>query len=711
MKFSHATIAGAIALSASLLVAMPFTERLEKTSLDSLFWLRHQIQQNLPNLFPVKKDSDVVILAIDEETYQQPGFDTLPRVMWTPQYAEVINSIMDNGAKVMGFDIILPTSVESKFNGYDKPFLRSLYKYGRQGKLVLGKVQHFGKPVRPYPGHSYAVGNEKNIRLLNLGQSTNDDDGIIRDLPLWFDQKTRIDPSMAVELAARASGEKIQYKKDQPVSINGYQVPVTKNNTMLINFNTQPNYIPSYSLADIHACSQKGDNDYFKRHFKNKVVLLGAVLGIEDRKKASSHYANTREGLRAPERCVIPYDAKTFASKAVRDDISGVYIHANAINNLLQGNALKEISALSYALLSIPLTLMLALLALLFRPITLGIITIFSLIIWTSIVVTSFNYGIVLPLLNPIVAAFITLGTVLGFRFMIADKDKRLIKNVFGLYLEPAIIDQMMEAGDTPKLGGEQREITVWFSDIANYTSISEQLSPTELVEFLNKYFDSMTTIVKQYGGFVDKYVGDAIIAVFGAPLNDPQHALHAVQSALACDKRLKELESSFGLPNDLIVRARIGINTGQMLIGNIGSSNRLNYTVMGDAVNLAARIEGVNKIYGTTVMATDSTIEQCAGKIVARELDVVRVKGKENPTVIYEPLDGDSSYHEQLLKDFAAALAYYRKREFNQALNIFQALADKGDPASAVFVQRIETILQQSIAENWEPIYTLDTK
>ena len=704
-------IAGAIAIAASMLMALPMTQRLEKTSLDSLFWLRHQLQQTFPNWHAAERPSDIVILAIDEETYQQPGFKETPRVMWTPQYSEAINAIMASNAKAFGFDIVLPTSIESIVKGYDKPFLRTLFKYGRSGKLVLGKVQHHGKPVSPYPGHSLAVGNQKNIRLLNLGLSTEDDDGIIRDLPLWFDQEIRIDPSMAVELAARAAGEKIKYVKNKPLILNGYEVPVTENNSMLINFNTQPNYIPSYSIADIYACAQKGDTEYFKRHFKDKIVLLGAVLGLEDRKKASSHFANTREGLNAPERCVIKYDAEKYASTAVRDDIPGVYVHANAINNLLHGNALRETSTVSYALLAIPLSLTIALLTLFFTPIRLGITAIASVAVWTILVMFSFYDGLVLPLLDPIIAAAITLTAVLGFRFIVADKDKRLIKNAFGLYLEPAIIDKMMDAGDSPELGGEERELTVWFSDIAGFTSISESLEPHVLVEFLNQYFTAMTGIVKEHGGFVDKYVGDAIIAVFGAPQYDPEHALHAVQSALACDKRLKELEDSFALPGGLKVSARIGINTGKMLVGNIGSSDRLNYTIMGDAVNLAARIEGVNKMYGTSIMASDTTIEQCGDGIKVRELDIVRVKGKATPTTIYEPLHLEMINNTSLLSDFTTALTAYRNAEFERAYLLFKQLGERGDLASEKFSYRAKHYMENPPASDWDKINTLDSK
>jgi len=712
MKQTHVIIAMAIALAVSLIMALPFTQRLENLSIDSLFWLRHQLQQTFPGLHTPDRPSDVVIIAIDEETYQQEqgGFANTPRVMWTPQYAQVLNAVIDAGADVVGFDIVLPTSIESKVKGYDREFLRTLFKHGRQGRIVLGKVQHHGKPVSPFPGHSYAVGNEKNIRLLNVGLSTVNTDGIIRHIPLWFDQSKRIDPSMSLELAARSLGTPVAHQANKALILNDSEVPVSKGGEMLINYNTQPGYVPAYSLADLHACSEKQD-DYFRRHFEGKVVLLGAVLGLEDRKKTSARYANVREGTRVPERCVIAYEQDKYASIEVRDDIPGVYIHANAINNLLHGNALRELDKTDYALLSLPLAVCIGLVTIIFTPLRLGLTAGLLSIVWAAVVVLYFQKGLVLPLLNPLVAAAITFSAVLGFRFMVADKDKRLIKKAFGLYLEPAVIDKMMDEGSSPELGGEIRELTVWFSDIAGYTGISESLPPHELVEFLNQYFDEMTTIVKQHGGFVDKFVGDAIIAVFGAPQHDPDHALHAVKSALACDRRLKQLEDRFDLPEGIRVQARIGINTGEMLVGNIGSSNRLNYTIMGDEVNLAARLEGVNKMYGTTVMASDATLAKCHEKINCRELDCIRVKGRAKPVTVYELLQPEFAENTAMLEQFTTALQAYRDRDFAQALEGFDSLAASGDMAAQMFAQRTQTLIDNPPAPDWDGINTLTSK
>ncbi|MGD8514001.1 MAG: adenylate/guanylate cyclase domain-containing protein [Granulosicoccaceae bacterium] len=711
MKLSHSVVAAAFALATVLLLSLPVANRFESLSIDTLFWLRHQLYQIVPEL-QQQKESHVVVVAIDEETYQTEPFKATPKVMWTPQYAEVINRVFEADASVFGFDIVLPTSAQAYVPGYDKTFLQTLFKHRRSGKLVLGKVQHQSKPVAPFPAHSFAIGHHKNIRLLNLGTKHDDLEGIIRYLPLWFEAKNtdgslRQDYSMSMELASRHLGMRHEEVNENTFKLGEHLIP-SRDDAMLINFDTQPGAIPTYSLADLYACSQAGDTEYFRRHFANKIILLGTILDLEDRKLTSMRLTKEAEGHNVPERCRISYDEDKWASPYVREDQPGVYIHAQAINNLLEGNALGELNSFSYAALSLPLALLAALLTMnmtvLRSSATIGA----AALIWIAIVLYAFHADLVLPLFDPLIASALCFAMLLAYRYTVTDKDKRLIKQAFGYYLEPAVIDDMMEGGSQPELGGEIRELTVWFSDIANYTNISEQLTAAELVEFLNKYFSAMTDIVKEHGGFVDKYVGDAIIAVFGAPLHDPEHALHAVQSAIACNKKLREIQNSFGLPAHLSVHARIGVNTGDMLVGNIGSYNRLNYTIMGDAVNLASRIEGVNKMYGTSVMVSDTTAEQCGERIAFRELDTVRVKGRETPVTLFEPLD---EHNEKFAEAYREALADFRARNFQLAADKFSSLSQQGDVAAAKMQIRADAFVANPPPSDWDQINTLDSK
>src|SRR5215831_19580643 len=189
-----------------------------------------------------------------------------------------------------------------------------------------------------------------------------------------------------------------------------------------------------------------------------------------------------------------------------------------------------------------------------------------------------------------------------------------------------------------PALGGEMRDVTIYFSDIADFSSIAEKIPPTELVAAMNEYLSAMTDVIEEHGGFADKYIGDSIVAVFGAPLDDPDHATNAVRAALQCSARLGTLDRVSrefgGTP-----RQRIGINSGSALLGNIGSRRRFNYTVLGDMVNLASRLEGANKYFGTSIIASEATVALTGAGFVWRELDIVRVQGRSQPVKIFEPL------------------------------------------------------------------------
>ncbi len=223
-----------------------------------------------------------------------------------------------------------------------------------------------------------------------------------------------------------------------------------------------------------------------------------------------------------------------------------------------------------------------------------------------------------------------------------------------------------------------------------------------------------MSDIVEAHGGFVDKYIGDAIVAVFGAPHEDPDHALNAVRSALACRQRLGAMQAELGLPNGSTLNARIGLNTGQILVGNIGSHRRFNYTVMGDAVNLASRLEGVNKAYGSQIIASGETVAACGDAIVFRELDSVQVVGRESPVAIFEALAAAADCPAQsrsLATAYGAALAAYRQRRFAQAEAAFEDLAQAGDVAARTLAGRARALTLEPPPPDWRGVTALDSK
>jgi adenylate cyclase len=695
-----------IVLAASLAAASPALDTLRGLSIDFLTALRWRI---FGNAHP-PESSAAVVVALDEETFRTPPFDGTPSVTWTPEIAQVLTAIIDGGAKVVGFDIIFPTSIEqsaapfgdqtlgARVRGFDRDFLRALALGARAGKVVLGQVQHQDRPLLPSPGQRAAVGFGRNIRALNVHT---DPDNVIRRVPLGFEVDGEQVPSMAVELVARS----IESTPGVIVS----RLPQQATDPLTLNFQGGADDIPTYSLADLHACASKDDKDFFKRHFSGKVVLIGSVLDVEDRKITSKRFATAPEGARA-ERCALP--PPVAGQKFRRDSIAGVYIHATGVNNLLANDGLIELGRIGTAVCSFALAAVAAMAGLAFGPVAALLATLGLAITWIAGATVAFRHALALPLIEPLIAGLAALGAIIGYRFVIADSGKRLLRQSFALYLAPAIIEKMLSSNKPPALGGEMRNVTVYFSDIADFSSIAEKIPPAELVAAMNEYLSAMTDVIEGHGGFVDKYIGDAIVAVFGAPLDDPEHASNAVHAALQCATRvgtLARVNGGFGGT----LRHRIGLNSGEALVGNIGSRRRFNYTVMGDTVNLASRLEGSNKLYGTTVIASETTVALTGRAFVWRELDTVRVKGRTQAVRIFEPLGVAGQIAADLLcraQAYEEALKRYRARDFPAAAEQFAVVAEN-DPPSAQFLARLRQLVQRPLGPDWEPVNTQEAK
>jgi adenylate cyclase len=271
----------------------------------------------------------------------------------------------------------------------------------------------------------------------------------------------------------------------------------------------------------------------------------------------------------------------------------------------------------------------------------------------------------------------------------------------------------MLASNRLPALGGETREVTVFFSDLEGFSSIAEHMTPTELVTFMNEYLSAMTDIIEAQGGYVDKYIGDSIVAMFGAPVDDADHARHAAQAALGCRLRLEELNRDSPAFHGLKVAHRMGLNSGEALVGNIGSHRRFNYSVMSDAVNVASRLEGANKYYGTTIIASETTVAACGDAFTWRELDATRVKGRTTPVKIYELVaeaGAETPEQQQAAAAYAQGLAHWRAREFDAAVTSFSRAAAFDRP-SAKFLQRARDFAKQPLEAGWEPVSALDSK
>jgi class 3 adenylate cyclase/CHASE2 domain-containing sensor protein len=709
----NAIVAIIIAVTAAMIAVSPAFRLLNGTSIDALTALRWLA-------FGQTRDpasSPVVVVAIDEETYRTPPFAGTPNVTWTREIGRVLTAVVAGGAKVVGFDIVFSTSIEqsavpfgdetlgAKVRGFDRDFLSALALASRSGKVVLGQIQHQEYPILPSQGQRFAVGQGSNIRALNV---ETDRDNVVRRMPLTFSVDGTAVPSMPVELAARALEAAPERAADGTMTLSGYRIPASVPNTMTLNFRGGSDDVPTYSLADLRACAEKGETTFFRRHFDGKVVLIGTVLDSEDRKLTSKRFATAPEGARA-ERCTLP--AQPVVNTFARDSISGVYVHATAVNNLIHRDALTEFSFAGGLTIAIIFAALIAAAALALAPVAATLAYLGLAVAWTGAATMALTQAQVLPLAEPLIAGLLALGATIAYRFAIADQDKRLLRQSFALYLAPEVIEKLMASHKPPVLGGELRNITVLFSDVAGFSSFSEAMAPGELVTLMNTYLTAMTDIIEAHGGFVDKYIGDAIVAVFGAPLDDRDHAVHAVRAALACRARLEELDRHAAAFKGQKLSARIGLNSGEALVGNIGSHRRFNYTAMGDAVNLAARLEAANKYFTTTIMASQATVSLANAAFAWRELGAIRVKGRNQLVKVFEPLavaGEESTEQKQQAAAYAEALACWRARDFGGAAARFAAIAQT-DPPSALFAKYATEFAKRPPGPDWEPVTTLE--
>ena len=304
----------------------------------------------------------------------------------------------------------------------------------------------------------------------------------------------------------------------------------------------------------------------------------------------------------------------------------------------------------------------------------------------------------------------------LGFQRWVALYNRNKIKGAFEQYVSTSIVEEMLKHPEKLHLGGVRKFLTVLFSDIRGFTSISEGMESQELVVFLNGYLTEMTEIVLKYHGTLDKYMGDAIMAIYGAPVEQPDHARRACASALEMMSRLRELQATWRAQGKPVINIGIGINSGLMTVGNMGSEKRFDYTVMGDNVNLGSRLEGTNKEYGTNIIISEFTQAQTQGEFVTRELDFVRVKGKREPVRIYEligqPGDVDADAL-AAIQQFEAGLVSYRHRQWQSAIEAFSDVLRlrPTDAPSRLYLERCQAYQQTPPPDDWDGVYTMTHK
>lgn len=658
----------------------------------------------------VKPGPNVAIIAIDEKSINELG-----RWPWSRRrLAEFVEKLADYNPKVVAFDMTfsepesddadraLGAALEKEGNvilGYffrasdtQEPSSESLYELSRSNVKL---IDFLGKPEP----HFLAVFPSVEINISQIGAHAQgfgffnfpnaDTDGVFRRAQLLAKYKGEIYPSLGIEGIRHLLGEEIMLKVASygvdSFYIGQTRIPTDERGEFLINYYGPGGMFPTYSVVDVTSGKVPPDA------LKDKLVFVGTTeIGVYDARST-------------------PLDA-TFP---------GVEIHATVAENILDGRFLIKndlTEALDIVLLLIlPVILVLLLMRVGTTFIAIGI---FLAILFIHL----FGNYIVFTRLNLLLSALyptLSLGFVYvfyeGYHNLIAERKGRYLRKAFSSYVSAELVAQIIQDPDKLKLGGEKKIVTTLFSDIRGFTSLSEGMSPEALVSLLNEYLSPMTQIIMNERGTLDKYFGDAVMAIFGAPLDVPDHPKRACQAALRMIEELEKLYTKWKEKGWPRISIGVGINTGEAIVGNMGANMRFDYTAIGDAVNLASRLEGLNKLYGTHIIISKSTLDEVdSSQFLVRELDLVRVKGKEKPVSIFELIGscGDAQT-ETLVRLFTEAWNLYQNQEFYEAMKHFAEILRMfpEDKPSAHYHERCLEYISQPPPPNWDGVYIAEEK
>ena len=504
-----------------------------------------------------------------------------------------------------------------------------------------------------------------------------DADGVIRRAPLVLRFNERYFPSFDVQVARAYLANAAPALDVASYGISGIQlgeryIPLDEDGQVLVN-HRKPGTFPRLPVVDIL------DGRADAALIRDRVVLVGGT--------AISMSAGTGDVR------VTPYGG----------NVPGVEVRASIIESLLQGDALQRPEWMMVVDIASMLLIAVLLIALLPRFGVAGGGVLAGVAFGGYLAAALYFFrseGLWLNLVYPtlLVALLFASTTLVLYFFRVSEQ--RYLKRAFAYYVPPAVVDDLVADAGKLQLGGEKRELTVLFSDIRGFTTLSEAMAPEDLVKLMNEYFTVMTDKVFEHRGSLDKYIGDAIMALFGAPLAEPRHAALACRSALGMVQALRTFQESLrrrGLPT---IDIGIGINTGQVVVGNMGSASRFNYTVVGDPVNLASRIEHLNKEYGTRILVSEYTYEAVKDEFaLAREVDMVRVRGRAQPVRLFELFADEKAL--AWLDDYRAAYAVMREGDLQRAAGMFASLhARTGDGVSAFHASNCTTPRRRRVDE-----------
>lgn len=543
----------------------------------------------------------------------------------------------------------------------------------------------------------------------------NDDDGVFRHYRLLNFHRGEPVPSLALAAYASAQDGPVTIAFDRStVSLNGTRFPIDADGDILLSFNTPGDLdyvsdptvpVPMHTayrawdiIESVIQLSMGEEPTVEPADLEGKYVLLGlSASGLFDLRP-------TPVDPRAP----------------------GVTVHATMLDNLLSGEVMRSFPDWATFVVLILLTVAAALAATYASKTWVEALLIVGfLAVPLGLGFGGYALGFWVPMVVILVAVFVALAAANVANYATEGAQKRFIRGAFSQYLSPAVIGQLEQDPERLKLGGERRDLTMYFSDVEGFTSISERLDPEQLTGLINGYLTPMTDIIiQEEAGTIDKYEGDAIIAFWNAPMDQPDHAIRGVRAALKCQQRLRELNPEFSQIAGTDMKMRIGLNTGPAVVGNMGSNTRFDYTMLGDSVNLAARLESANKQFGTYTMISRNTLDQLdAGgedrelgfvgilnDIAVRELGRLQVKGKLEPVTVFEVMTPQElAARRGVVDTFCAALRLYYNARFAEALEAFTSIKE-ADPAAAKYAQACGPLISQP-PKMWDGRMTLEAK
>ena len=646
--------------------------------------LRHEARDATREARLRKFSNDIVLVNTDEAFFKAYRSFPLRRT----DIAALIRNLKDLGAKVVAVDLLMdfPSSY-----GED-PVLAEALRHAGNALLVAQAEFHdasFVKINRPAPVLDAAAPSA----YTNISQNTKWQTSLSR-LTVYPEIAAQNAWPFSVAAAAMFLGVEPRLQ-DHVLTLGSLEVPLDYHDRLAIDyppmiggyrFLSQTAGIGAWDFLDISTLDDR-DREELAAWVKDKIVLVG------DTSEVSHDWFDTPVG-----------------------NVYGVEIIADTINTILRGAPIRAVSPQVQAGIVLLMLAAMALPMALTRP---SRRFVSAAAVFAAFIAIGFGLyvyrGVFFPMSYALLAGALSY-LVIEYRYYMAERDqKQQIAKNFGQYVPAELVEEMVENGLDVSIGGESRELTVLFSDVRGFTTISEGLNPHELTTLMNVFLSAMTKVIHDNRGTIDKYMGDAIMAFWGAPISDPDHARHAVQAALAMDRAMPALAEDFIARGWKPIKVGIGLNTGTMTVGNMGSNFRAAYTVLGDAVNLGSRLESLTKQYGVHIIVSEFTKAAVPG-LICRELDLVRVKGKDLPVRMFEPLgfeDEVSAADSAALARYGEALELYRGQHWSAAQKAFEALAveEPERMIHRIYLERIGHFAAESPGPDWDGVFTHHTK